>query len=153
MENISIRKMSVADVDVLHKIETQCFSEPWSKNQFLMIPSLDYAHFYVLEFEGIIVGFAGIYVTDVAELMNIAILPRFQRMRFASYLLKECVRKARQFKAEKMLLEVRRSNTPAISLYKKFGFGNIGIRRNYYKAPVEDAIVMMKDLKNEYTCI
>lgn len=152
MENINIRKMTVNDVDVLYKIESQCFSDPWSKNQFSMIPSLNYAHFYVLEFEGVIVGFAGIYVTDVTELMNIAVLPRFRRMRFALLLLDECIKKARQFNTERILLEVRRSNEAAISLYKKRQFFNIGIRRNYYKAPVEDAIVMMKDLKNEYTC-
>ncbi len=151
MNNITVRKMSASDVDFLYKIETKCFTQPWSKRDFAIIPSLDYAHFFVLEYDNYIVGFAGIYVLDVAELMNIAVLPNFQRMHFASMLLEECIKEAKRQKAEKMLLEVRKSNKAAIALYKKFGFFNFGVRRNYYKAPVEDAIIMMKDFKNEYS--
>jgi len=151
MNNINVRKMSAKDVDFLYKIENKCFTQPWSKRNFEIIPSLDYAHFFVLEYDNYIVGFAGIYALEVAELMNIAVLPNFQRMHFASILLDECIKEAKRHNIEKMLLEVRRSNSAAIALYRKFRFENFGVRRNYYKSPVEDAVIMIKDLKNEHT--
>ena len=153
MNDVVIREMTSNDVDSLYDIETRCFSAPWSKNDFLVIPSLDYAHFYVLEFEGKAVAFAGICVFDVAELMNIAVLPEYRGKHFASMLLDECIEKAIELKTEKMLLEVRKSNASAIGLYKKYGFENIGIRKNYYTAPLEDAIIMVKELNNEHSCI
>ncbi len=147
MDKISVRKMSASDVDALYEIEKKCFTQPWCKNDFSIIPSLDYAHFFVLEYNDIVAAFAGIYVIDEAELMNIAVLPDFQRMRFASTLLEICIKEAKALNADKMMLEVRKSNTAAISLYRKFGFINVGTRKNYYKSPIEDAIIMIKELQ------
>jgi ribosomal-protein-alanine N-acetyltransferase len=153
MNDIVIRKMTLGDVDALCKIETDCFSAPWSKNDFLIIPTLNYAHFYVLEYQGKAVAFAGIYALDVAELMNIAVLPEYRGKHFACALLDECINKANELKVPKMLLEVRKSNTSAIALYEKYQFKNIGIRKNYYTAPIEDAIIMVKELNDENSCI
>lgn len=153
MENIIIRKITPKDVDVLHMIETQCFTDPWSKRNFEILPELSYAHFYILEYENVPVGFGGIYVFDIAELTNIAVLPRFRKMHFGKMLLEHCIKESQRLGAEKILLEVRQRNTPALMMYAKAGFKVIGDRKNYYKAPVECAIIMAKEFKNENTFI
>jgi ribosomal-protein-alanine N-acetyltransferase len=80
-------------------------------------------------------------------------LPEYRGKHFACALLDECINKANELKVPKMLLEVRKSNTSAIALYDKYQFKNIGIRKNYYTAPIEDAIIMVKELNDENSCI
>ena len=100
-----------------------------------------------------IVGFAGIMlIADEAELLNIAVRKDFQGQGVGQLLLKKIMEKGCTGGAERMLLEVRRSNIPAIKLYHKNRFSVLGERKDYYSNPKEDAIIMEKKLSsaNDY---
>lgn len=94
---------------------------------------------------GRILGYAGMWVGDGAgdaDLLTIATIPQARRRKVASRLLTELVGTARRAGCRAVLLEVRASNTAAQSLYAAHGFTRIGLRRRYYWAPQEDAVVM-----------
>lgn len=96
-----------------------------------------------------IVGFAGIMlIADEAELLNIAVRKDFQGQGVGQLLLEKVMEKGCAGGAGRMLLEVRKSNIPAIKLYHKNLFSVLGERKNYYSNPTEDAIIMVKNLCN-----
>lgn len=82
------------------------------------------------------------------EILNIAVLPEYRRRGLADKLFDACCEHCRSLATETLFLEVRESNTPAISLYEKRGFEEIGRRKNYYRQPKEDALVMRLSLKS-----
>ena len=95
-----------------------------------------------------IIGFAVFHATNVsAEIYNIAVERSHARLGVGTALMKGVVELSRSDGARKLMLEVRKSNTNAISFYKRFQFHIIGERLNYYSSPVEDAYVMEKDLR------
>lgn len=96
-----------------------------------------------------VIGFAGIMmVADEAELLNIAVSDSFRKRGTGQELLMKVLSKASEKGAKRMLLEVRKGNTPAISLYHKNGFVKLGERKDYYNNPKEDAIIMEKKLSD-----
>lgn len=96
-----------------------------------------------------VVGFAGIMlIADEAELLNIAVRKDFQGQGVGQLLLEKVMEKGCAGGARRMLLEVRKSNIPAIKLYQKNLFSVLGERKNYYSNPTEDAIIMEKNLCN-----
>lgn len=143
--NCIVRDFDVADAEALYQIELSCFTSPWSLAQFECIHKFDYAHFFVCEFDGVTVGFSGIYCLGDAELVNIAVLPEYRGKGIGKLLLSHSLQKAKELGCENMLLEVRRSNDNAIKLYESFGFIKISERKRYYADPVEDALVMIKE--------
>lgn len=144
---ITIDKFVSDDAWSLYEIENACFSSCWSYEQFKCIGDLDYARFFVAKCDGTAVGFAGIYLLGDAELVNIAVLPEHRKKGIAQSLLETCVELAKKENCFKMFLEVRKSNTAAISLYSKNGFTDVAIRKKYYSDPTEDAVVMVKEIK------
>lgn len=102
-----------------------------------------------------IVGFAGIMlIAGEAELLNIAVRKDFQGQGVGQLLLEKVMEKGRTEGAGRMLLEVRRSNIPAIKLYHKNRFSVLGHRKDYYSNPTEDAIIMENNLcgANDILC-
>ena len=95
-----------------------------------------------------IVGFL-IYwlVHDEVHVLNVAIAPEDRRNGIARFLMHETEKRAHLANAALMTLEVRRSNTAAIELYREFDYRAVGVRPNYYVDEGEDAIVMVKELK------
>lgn len=90
-----------------------------------------------------IVGFAGIWIlADEAHITNIAVRKRYQRQGIGELLLIAIIELTRELKANFMTLEVRASNTVAQSLYHKYGFTQVGLRRGYYTDNREDGIIM-----------
>lgn len=111
----------------------------------------DYNFFYVAYDKNYnrIVGFAGMMMaTDEAELLYIATDVPYRNRGIGQMLLSKVIFAAEQKKANRLLLEVRKSNEGALGLYKKNGFTILSIRKNYYHAPVEDAIIMEKIIEN-----
>ena len=95
---------------------------------------------------GEILGFAGILINiDIVEIMNIVVRKKFRRQGIGKKLLEELIKFAKNTNLEFMNLEVNSKNQPAIELYQKFGFKQIGIRKKYYNM-VDDAIIMQKEL-------
>ena len=127
----------------LMEIESACFSQPWSENAMLSELEAE-GGIFVTALDGIrAVGFCAVRVSfEEAELYQIAVHPDYRRRAVASMLMQSVILKARQEGAEKMFLEVRASNKPAIGLYEKYGFTAIAKRKNYYDNPREDAVIM-----------
>ena len=141
---VSFRKMTVADIDSVHKIESLSFSLPWTKEAFYHeMVSNDYAYYVLAETEKGIVGFCGMWlVLDECHVTNIAILPEERGKKLGEQLMKEAIKIAKAQGAKVMTLEARVSNHAAQNLYRKLGFQNGGIRKRYYSDNHEDAIVM-----------
>ena len=90
-----------------------------------------------------VIGFGGIMiVADEAELLNLAITEKYRGMNIASDLMDVLIGEAKAKACVRMLLEVRQSNKAAQHLYKKKKFTELGVRKNYYDNPIEDAIIM-----------
>ena len=83
---------------------------------------------------------------ETADLCNIAVKEEYRRCHIAEKLLEKCVITCKARGVTRILLEARESNTPALNFYKKMGFMEIGKRKNYYKEPCEDAVIMEKML-------
>lgn len=126
-------------------IESRCFSDPWSEASFASAAENGMYSFYTAidPVTGKVCGYGGIYtVCDSADVTTIAVLPEYRGRGIGSLLLDALINTAVRRGAEQIHLEVRESNSPAISLYKKHGFTEDGRRRGYYRFPKEDAILM-----------
>ena len=143
---INIRKITEKDAPSAAIIERACFHEPWSLDvirQSLAVPS-----FYglVMETDGEIIGYAcGSALFEDAELMRIAIFPKHRQKGLGDLLLQAFIDEAKNRGAERMFLEVRASNEPALALYIKNGFMKNRLRKRYYPDG-QDALEMCKAL-------
>ena len=137
-----VRRMTIEDIQAVVEIEKKCFSSPWSEKSFQDSISREDTIFLVCE-EGSITGYIGMYISfDEASITNVAVSPEFRKKGYGEQLVAEAKLAAKESNAESIFLEVRVSNEPAISLYKKMGFEELGIRKKFYEHPVEDAIIM-----------
>lgn len=147
MEKITIRiGIREEDLPLLAEAEKTCFSDPWPVEAFQS--EMHDPYFYLLAFEGEeLVGYAGgMSLYETCDLNNIAVLPQYRRRGIAAALLEGFMAEAKARGAEQMLLEVRESNAPAISLYERYGFTAYNKRKNYYRNPAEDAVLMVVTL-------
>ncbi|CAK9891341.1 MULTISPECIES: ribosomal protein S18-alanine N-acetyltransferase [Pseudomonas] len=142
-DTISFRRMTEADLDAVLKIEYAAFSHPWTRGIFL--DGLKSYEIWLM-FEGEQqVGHGVINVIiDEAHLLNITVKPESQGRGLGLALLEELMKRAYANNGRECFLEVRASNQSAYRLYERYGFNEIGRRRDYY--PVaggrEDALVM-----------
>lgn len=147
MENIQIRMATLDDIESIAKIEQECFSMPWSYNAIEESMQKDYAYFVVAVFDGEIVGYIGMYKSfDEGDITNVAIKTLYRRKGIANRLLNYIFDICKNIGVERILLEVRESNAGAIALYENNGFENIGLRKNFYERPVENALILKKEL-------
>ena len=127
-----IRPATLADLPALTQIEAACREQPWSAAQLgasLNPPS----QMIVAECEGVIAGFlAWQTVLDEAEIHLLDTAPAWQRQGVASALLRHLCQQGTAAGWQRLLLEVRADNTPALALYQRFGFQINGRRRAYY---------------------
>lgn len=109
-----------------------------------------FATYLVAKIEEKVVGYIGLwFVMDECHITNVAVHSKHRRSKVATLLLNECLNLCKEHETAYILLEVRKSNTPAINLYKNLGFKEDAIRKNYYKNPDnthEDAIMMSMKL-------
>lgn len=136
-------------IDAVESIEKQCFSMPWSRNSLISQLPDDMHMFLVAEnAQGTAIGYVGImYVLDEGYISNVAVAPEYRRLGIADALIKTLVSKSEEKMLSFVTLEVRESNAPAIELYSKNGFSQVGLRKNYYEKPTENAILMTRFLK------
>lgn len=142
---MDIVNLSEKYIKSLVKLENKCFSTPWTEAMFYGdIKNCNTRYFAALEGEDV-VGYAGMWLSaDGGQITNIAVAPSHRRKGIASALLKRLCTVCEEEKAEAIMLEVRSGNNAAVSLYEKFGFKKVGERKNYYKNPTEDALLMTK---------
>lgn len=152
MENrdftVTIRLMNEQDTSSVAEIEKKVFSQPWSEKAFRDTVNDGNYIYIVAEHNARIVGYAGCIVSvDEADIANIAVDEDYRRLGIANQLLRQCFILLKRRNSRTVYLEVRESNVGAQSLYKHNGFTAIGMRRNFYQKPVEDAIIMVKNLQ------
>jgi [ribosomal protein S18]-alanine N-acetyltransferase len=126
------------------RIEQQVYPRPWSASLFMSELALRSTRaYYVARIGRELVGYAGMMMTlDEAHVTTIAVDPRRHRSKIGTRLLLVLVREAIARGATAITLEVRMSNVGAQDLYRRFGFGPVGVRKNYYQEVNEDALVM-----------
>ncbi|WP_174615763.1 ribosomal protein S18-alanine N-acetyltransferase [Virgibacillus ihumii] len=148
MGELIIREMKLSDTQEVMQVETASYAAPWPKDIFLQeVANNHYAHYYVVEADGKIVGYAGMWlVIDDAQITNIAIAPAYRGQKFGQQLFYYTMEQAVLMGAKRLSLEVRESNVAAQRMYRKFGLVPGGIRKNYYTDNQEDAIVMWVNL-------
>lgn len=128
------------DIDEILIIEEKLFSSPWSRENFNIELHKEISLFYVLKIDFTVVGYIVAYNLGIeAEIANIAVSTKFQGKGYASQLL-DVVFLQLENKTD-IFLEVSTKNSVAIFLYKKFGFKEVAIRKNYYGIG-NDAMVM-----------
>ena len=94
------------------------------------------------------IGYVGLSVVfDEGYMGNLAVIEEYRRKGVGRMLMKELICECKKLSLAFATLEVRDSNTPAVSLYKSLGFDEVGRRKNYYKEPLEDAILLTKFFK------
>lgn len=144
-ENITVRRMTEADISFVADIEEECFSSPWTEAGLRTELTNSQAHFYVLETEGRVVAYMGVHIVlDECYIANVAVSAAFRRRGFAEMLVKNAMKLSCENNCAFITLEVRKSNKGAISLYRKCGFEDVGERKNFYSDPTENALIMTK---------
>ncbi|MBE6556111.1 MAG: ribosomal-protein-alanine N-acetyltransferase [Ruminococcaceae bacterium] len=128
------------------ELEALCFAEPWSKKALGMLCTEGHVGVAVLTVpDGRVVAYGGMMtVLDEGQILNVATSPLYRRMGCAKLVMRFLCEYADTHRLSTLSLEVRASNTAAISLYEACGFLRVGVRRGFYKNPVEDAYVMLR---------
>lgn len=143
---MTIIPMEERHLAALAEIEKACFHAPWS--EAMLREELGKGLFLVAERDGQAVGYVGCQtVLDEGYITNVAVSPDCRRQGIARALIAELIAKARAAGLAFVTLEARASNAPAIALYEGTGFGRVGVRKNFYTAPTEDAVLMTLFLK------
>lgn len=152
-----IRRATVDDINVIIYIEKLAGFSQWHESQLKQ--SIENNIVWVVELQNqsqsqqAIIAFAIFsYVVDEAELLNIVVLPEEQGKGVAKRLLVQALQQMKSYNIVKCFLEVAVTNMPAIQLYKKLGYQELAIRKNYYIRPngKEDALLMQLDLTEQH---
>lgn len=143
-----VRPMRAEDVERVAAIEREAFSSPWKEETFRTLLDRPGAELLVLETpDDGVVGYTVMWcIEDQGELANIGIDAAHQGRGLGSLLLDRSIELARERGVRSLYLEVRESNARARRIYEGRGFEEIGVRRNYYDDPREDARVLVKRL-------
>lgn len=143
---MTIEKMNAGQVAQIAALEKICFSDPWSENSIASELENKLAHWLVAQEGEMVAGYIGSQtVMGETDMMNVAVHPDFRRRGIAEALVKRLVEDLKAMESHCLTLEVRATNAPAIALYEKLGFSQIGRRKNYYRNPREDALILRKE--------
>ena len=138
--------MTEAHVPSVAALEALCFSDPWSENSVASELNNPLSLWLVALEDNTVVGYIGSQsVQGESDMMNVAVHLEYRRKGIARLLIEELVCELKNRGNNCLTLEVRASNAPAISLYTALGFLEVGRRRNYYRNPKEDALIMRKE--------
>lgn len=128
-------------LDDVYEIEKTCFSHPWTREDLKKQLDIDTSRFLVAVENEKAVGYMGLQIfSGEGYVTNIAVLPEYRQRGIATALIEKQLENPMEF----ITLEVRESNTPAIKLYTKMGFKNMGIRPKFYSNPTENAVIMTR---------
>ena len=143
---MEIVKMTSDHVTQVAQLEQLCFSAPWSENAIASELTNALSCWLVALDGNIVCGYVGSQaVLGEADMMNIAVDPSYRRQGIARRLVENLVAVLKENGNYQLTLEVRESNTPAISLYENLGFLQVGKRPKYYTKPTEDALILRKE--------
>ena len=143
---MEIVRMTAGHVPQVAALEAVCFRDPWSERS--VASELDNPlSLWLVALDGErVAGYIGSQsVMGESDMMNVAVHPDYRRRGIAEALILALVEAVKaELDSHCLTLEVRASNDPAIALYRKLDFEQIGLRRNYYRNPKEDALILRK---------
>lgn len=147
MSSLECRAATALDLPALARIEAACFPDPWSEGALSSHLASDATLTLLAVLDGKAVGaiLMGIAPPE-GEIYRIATLPEARRMGVGRALLDGGLSQAKVAEVTRIFLDVRVSNAPARTLYATHGFRETGIRRDYYRAPREDAVLMEREV-------
>lgn len=142
--NLNIRRATIEDLEIIISIDNESFSSPWSRQSFIdELTSNLLAYYSIVELDDEIIGYMGMWIIlDEAHLTNVAIRSKARGLKLGELAMRHMMGIAKLHGANKMTLEVRKSNQVAINLYNKLNFETLGYRVDYYSNPLEDALIM-----------
>ena len=145
---ICFRRMEEEDLDQVAELEGRIFSMPWSRKAFQDSIALAHTLFVVAERDGRILGYCGCYqMLEEAEITNVAVAEAFRKQGIGRGMLEKLMSLGQERGAFAYTLEVRAGNLAAQRLYESLGFESLGIRKNFYEKPAEDAVIMWRPWK------
>jgi ribosomal-protein-alanine N-acetyltransferase len=148
-QDVEIRPVTPRHIEQMVAIEKLSFSDPWSREMFrseLEVGGGTYAR--GAERDGRLLGYLlAVVVADEAHLGNLAVHPAARRSGIGQMLLDDLLREGRRLGVTRITLEVRETNEIARNFYRENDFIDVAIRKNYYRNPIEDAIVMLRSLR------
>ena len=143
-----LARASKKHIGSIVRIERESFTDPWSEEAFLGMIDSPLAFFTVaLGEDDSVIGYAAATgAWEDGEILSVAVDGGARGKGVGGLLLDAAVEALREQLVARVFLEVRESNSAAIALYKSRGFSQMSVRRNYYRRPVENALVMRLDL-------
>lgn len=150
MKNFNINYINSSYIDQLVNLEKESFSTPWSYSSFYdSFNNKNYKFIAAIGENNNILGYIGSYnILEQCYITNIAVYHQYKNQGVASQLLDKLISNSIINHIDIISLEVRISNIIAIKLYKKFNFKQVGIRKNFYQNPIEDAFIFNLTLHN-----
>jgi len=144
-----ITNMTENHVEQVAQLEKVCFADPWSEKSIASELDNQWALWLVAQEDDTVVGYIGSQTAvDETDVMNVAVHPDHRRKGIAEALIEMLIKHLKERGSHALMLEVRASNAPAIALYEKIGFQQVGLRKNYYRNPREDALILRKEWQN-----
>ena len=139
-------RMDEGHVAQIAQLETECFSDPWSVRSITSELNNPLSLWFVAMNGEEVVGYVGSQsVLDEADMMNLAVSDLYRRQKIGEQLVELLIENLKKRAVKSLSLEVRISNEPAIRLYEKLGFVQVGRRPKYYTNPREDALILRKE--------
>jgi len=143
-----ILRMTDDHISQVAKLEEVCFTDPWPESSIRDELSNPLSLWLVAQEGELVVGYIGSQsVLGEADILNVAVAPDHRRCGIAEQLLLQLEKTLKQQEVRSLTLEVRPSNLPAVTLYEKLGYKQVGCRRGYYHHPKEDAFILRKELE------
>lgn len=144
--DIKVLRLTEEMLPEVAELERVCFHEPWSEKSLELLLGDRGVGFALLE-DGKTVAYAGmITVLDEGQITNVAVLPEHRCRGYGRAVMQAIEAYARENGIVSLSLEVRASNTGARALYSSLSWREAGLRKNFYRLPSEDAVVMIKDI-------
>lgn len=142
---MDFRRSIPDDADGIARLEAEIFPDPWSYRSVIDLISTEGAMCFTAVADGEVVAYViGRLIAPEGEIYRVAVKEEYRKRGIAYRLIDYAMKTSRGAGLETTFLEVRSMNTPAINLYRAYGFTEIGRRKNYYQNPTDDAILMLK---------
>ena len=143
---MTFTEMREVHVPQIAELEKLCFTTPWSEKSIASELKNDLSVWMVALDGDRVVGYIGSQTAaDETDMMNVAVHPDYRRRGIAQILIELLIPELKRRCSTSLSLEVRASNEPAKQLYEKLGFAEVGRRKNYYRDPKEDALILRKE--------
>ena len=143
---MEIKQMAQCHIAQVAELDKICFADPWSEKSIASELENPLSYWLVALEGSTVAGYAGSQtVLGETDMMNVAVRPECRRKGVAEALIAALIAGLKERESRCLTLEVRDSNAPARALYEKLGFLEVGRRKNYYRNPGEDALILRKE--------